>query len=107
MKNLDLPQISPTNRNENFLLEIMKLLHEVDANTPSTTQETLEFKMTITKRNFNFEKLIFNPDKWLMGMLKLHVYNTVCNINKRINLRNINLAFLNKSLLILKNSRTF
>ena len=46
--------ITPRNQNESLLLEMVKKLDEIEKNTHTKPQETLEFKMTKPKQTFHF-----------------------------------------------------
>ena len=54
-------------------------------NALSKPQETLEFKMTKQKDSFSFDNPLELPEKWMMGVTKLEVYNTVYNISEKNN----------------------
>ena len=58
---------------------------EIVENTHSKSQETLEFKMTKQKESFSFDVSLELPEKWMMGVTSLEVYNTVYNITKKNN----------------------
>ena len=47
--------------------------------------ETLEFKMTKQKESFSFDVSLLLPEKWMMGVTSLEVYNTVFNITEKNN----------------------
>ena len=82
---MDLSNVTPNNQNETLLLEMVKKLNEIEQNTHTKPQETLEFKMTKPKQTFHFDKDLIIPEKWLMGLVNLQVYNTVYNITERNN----------------------
>ena len=64
---------------ESLLLNIAKIRLEVVENTPSKPQETLEFKLK-KKEYFPLDVPLKLPEKWMMGVTSLEVYNTVYNI---------------------------
>ena len=64
---------------------MVKKLDEIEKNTHTKPQETLEFKMTKPKQTFHFDQDLIIPEKWLMGLVNLQVYNTVYNITDRNN----------------------
>ena len=66
-----------------LLLEMVKSLHEKEEKTHTKPQETLEFKMTKPKEKFYFDKDLILPEKWMMGVTILQVYNTVYNYNRK------------------------
>ena len=51
----------------------------------STPQETLEFKMTEQKESFPLDIPLELPEKWMMGVTSLELYNTVYNITEKHN----------------------
>ena len=82
---MDLSNVTPNNQNETLLLEMVKKLDQIEQNTHTKPQETLEFKMTKPKETFHFDKDLIIPEKWLLGLVNLQVYNTVYNITDRNN----------------------
>ena len=64
---------------------MIKKLDQIEKNTHTKAQETLEFKMTKPEKTFHFDKDLIIPEKWLMGLVNLQVYNTVYNITDRNN----------------------
>ena len=64
-------------KNESLFLSIAKSSQEIVENTHSKPQETLEFKMTKQKECFSFDVPLQLNEKWMMGVTKLEVYNTV------------------------------
>ena len=64
-------------------LDIVKSLHKVEENTHKKAQGTLEF--TLTQTNINFDSCLIIPEKSLMGVANLQVYNTVYNITWKKN----------------------
>ena len=64
---------------------MVKKLDEIEKNTHTKPQETLEFKMVRPKQTFHFDEDLIIPEKWLMGLVNLQVYNTVYNITERNN----------------------
>ena len=63
-----------------FLCELQKI-HE----TPTKTKEehTLNFRMIKPTDKFNFSEPILNSSK--LGLIRLFVYNSVFNVNRRNN----------------------
>ena len=59
-------------------------MHNVKQSTHAKALDTLEFKMTKRKRNFNFDQPS-NREKWMMGVTILQVDNTVDNTTERNN----------------------
>ena len=62
------------------MLNIAKSNHEIVEKTHFKPQETLEFKMTEQKESFSFEVPLELNEKWMMGVTRLEVYNTVYKI---------------------------
>ena len=54
-------------------------------NTHSKPQETLEYKLNKQKESFSFDIPLELPEKWMMGVTRLEVYNTVYNITEKNN----------------------
>ena len=54
-------------------------------NTLSKPPETLEFKMNKQKESFSFDIPLDLPEKWMMGVTSLEVYNTIYNITEKNN----------------------
>ena len=67
-------------KKESLLLNIAKSNQEIVENTHSKPQETLEIKMTKQKESFAFDVPLLLPEKRMMGVTSLEVYNTVYNI---------------------------
>ena len=91
MNTIPLSNFSPIDNKEMLLLNIAKSNLEIVVNTHSQPQETLEFKMNKQKESFSFDQPIDLPDKWMMGVISLEVYNTVYNITEMNNEFMINL----------------
>ena len=72
-------------KKESLLLSIAKSNQEIAENTHSKPQETLEFIMTKQKESFSFDVSLLLPEKWMMGVTSLEVYNTVYNITEKNN----------------------
>jgi len=85
MNTIPLSNFSPIDNKEMLLLNIAKSNLEIVDNTHSQPQETLEFKMNKQKESFSFDQPIDLPDKWMMGVTSLEVYNTVYNITEMNN----------------------
>ena len=82
---MDLSNFITYDKKESLLLSIAKSNQEFVENTHSKPQETLEFKMTKQKESFSFDVPILLPEKWMMGVTSLEVYNTVYNITNSNN----------------------
>ena len=70
-------------------MSIAKSNLDIVENTLSKSQETLEFKMNKQKESCSFDIPLELPEKWMMGVTSLEVYNTVYSITEKI----INLKF--------------
>ena len=82
---MDLSTFVTYDKKESLLLSIAKSNQEIVENTHSKPQETLEFKMTKQKESFSFDVPLELPEKWMMGVTSLEVYNTVYNITEKNN----------------------
>ena len=82
---MDLSSFITYDKKESLLLIIAKSNQEIVENTHSKPQETLEFKMTDQKESFSFDVSLLLPEKWMMGVTSLEVYNTVYNITETNN----------------------
>ena len=82
---MDLSTFVTYDKKEYLLLSFAKSNQEIVENTHSKPQETLEFKMTKQKESFSFDVPILLPEKWMMGVTSLEVYNTVYNITEKNN----------------------
>ena len=82
---MDLSNFVPYDKKESLLLSIAKSNLDIVENTLSKPQETLEFKMNIQKESFSFDIPLELPEKWMMGVTSLEVYNTVYNITEKNN----------------------
>ena len=81
---MDLSSFITYDKKESLLLSIAKSNQEIVENTHSKPQETLEFKMTKQKESFSFDVSLLLPEKWMMGVTSLEVYNTVYNITENV-----------------------
>ena len=66
-------------------MSIAKSNLDIVENTLSKPQETLEFKMNKQKESFSFDIPLESPEKWMMRVTSLEVYNTVYNITEKNN----------------------
>ena len=82
---MDLSSFVTYDKKESLLLSIAKSNQQIVENTHSKPQETLEFKMTKPKESFSFDVSLLLPEKWMMGVTSLEVYNTVYNITEKNN----------------------
>ena len=63
-------------KKESLLLSIAKSNQKIVEITQSIPQETLEFNMNKQKESFSFDIPLEMPEKWMLGVTKLIVYNT-------------------------------
>ena len=80
---MDLSSFVTYDKKESLLFSIAKSNQEIVEKTHSKPQETLEFKMTKQKESFSFDVPLLLPEKWMMGVTSLEVYNTVYNITEK------------------------
>ena len=82
---MELSNFNPSDKKEILLLNIAKSNLDIVENTHSKPQETLEFKMNKQSESFSFDIPLELPEKWMMGVTSLEVYNTVFNITSKNN----------------------
>ena len=82
---MDLSNFVTYDKKEYLLLSIAKSNQEIVENTHSKPQKTLEFKMNEQKESFSFDIPLDLPEKWMMGVTSLEVYNTIYNITEKNN----------------------
>ena len=82
---MDLSNFVTHDKKESLLLSIAKSNLDIVENTLSKPQETLEFKMNKQKESFSFDIPLELPEKWMMGVTSLEVYNTAYNITEKNN----------------------
>ena len=82
---MDLSIFITYDKKEFRLLSIAKSDQEIVEDTLSKPQETLEYKMNKQKESFSFDVPLELPEKWMMGVTSLEVYNTVYNITEKKN----------------------
>ena len=82
---MDLSKFTTNDKKETLLLAIAKSNLDIVDNTRSQPQETLEFKMNKHQKSFPFDPPLQLPDKWMMGVISLEVYNSVFNVTERNN----------------------
>ena len=78
---MDFSQFTPFKKNETRSVQIVKLLQKVD----EKPHEILKFEMSQKKQRFNFDKSIKIPEKEMMAVFKLQVFNTGYIISERKN----------------------
>ena len=90
---MDLLNFVTYDKKESLLLSIAKSNLDIVENTLSKPQETLEFKMNKQKESLSFDIPLDLPEKWMMGVTSLEVYNTIYNITEK----NLNFLLQNKT----------
>ena len=79
---MNLNTIQPKTETEALLLSITKNCQTLIEQTHRKAEETLDFKMIISKETFHFKPSIQNRGDWLQGLIDLEVYNSVFIITK-------------------------
>ena len=82
---MDLSNFVTYDKKESLLLSNAKPNLDIVEKTLSKPQETLELKMNKQKESFSFDIPLELPEKWMMGVTSLEVYNTVYNITETNN----------------------
>ena len=82
---MNLNMIRPKNETEDLLLSITKNCETIIEQTHTKPQETLEFKMTKPRETFHFNPPIQTKEDWMLGLIRLEVYNSIFNITKENN----------------------
>ena len=82
---MDLSNFVTYDKKESLWLNIAKSNLDIVENTLSKPQETLEFKMTKQKESFSYDVPLELPEKWMMGVTSLEVYNSVYSITNKNN----------------------
>ena len=71
--------IRPKNETEELLLSITKNCEKLIEQTHRKAEETLEFKLTQSRKTFHFNPPIPIEGSWMIGLTSLEVYNSVFN----------------------------
>ena len=82
---MDLSNFVTYDKKESLLLNIAKSNLDIVENTLSKPQETLEFEINKQKESFSFDIPLELPEKWILGVTSLEVYNSVYNISNKNN----------------------
>ena len=90
---MDLNNLTTNDQKELLLLHILKSNLEIVENTHSKKQETLEFKMQNSQKDFQFDEPLILSGDWMMGVTNLEVYNTVYNITEKNNKFELELSY--------------
>ena len=76
--------IRPKNQTEDLLLSLTKHCETLIKQTLRKAEETLEFKLTKTRKTFHFNQPIQTKDR-IIGLKSLTVYNSIFNITEENN----------------------
>ena len=82
---MNLNKIRPKTETEDLLLSITKNCETFIHQTHSKPQETLEFKLTRSRKTFHFNPPISIERSWMIGLTSLEVYNSILNITEKSN----------------------
>ena len=74
--------IRPKNQTEDLLLPITKNCETLINQTHRKAEETLEFKTNKSRETFHFRPSIQIQGSWMLGLVKLEVYNSIFNITE-------------------------
>ena len=77
--------VIPKNETEDLLLSITKNCQTLIDQTHRKPEETLEFKMDKSRQIFHFNPPIQTKGDWMLGLVKLEVYNSIFNITEENN----------------------
>ena len=82
---MNLNMIRPKNETEDLLLSKTKNCETLIEQTHRKAEETLEFKMKISRETFHFSQPIQIQGNWMIGLTDLEVYNSIFNITEENN----------------------
>ena len=82
---MNLNTIRPKNETQDLLLSMTKNCETLIEQTHTKPQETLEFKMNISRESFNFKPPIQVKGDWMIGLTDLEVYNSIFYIAEENN----------------------
>ena len=74
--------IRPKNEAEDLLLSFTKNCETLTDQTHRKAEETLEFKMTESRKTLHFKPPISTEGSWMIGLTDLEVYNSIFNITE-------------------------
>ena len=74
--------IQPKNQTEDLLLSFTKNCETLIDQTHRKAEETLEFKMTESRKTFPFKPPNSIEGSWMIGLTDLEVYNSIFNITE-------------------------
>ena len=73
----------PRNKTKGLSHSITKNCETVLDQTFRKAEETLEIKLSKSRENFSFNQPFRIPWSWMIGLLKIEVYNSISNITKK------------------------
>ena len=82
---MNLNMIRAKNETEDLLPAITKNCKTLIKQTQTKSEETLEFKIIISRQSFHFNPPIQLKEDWMLGLTDLEVYNSICNITEQNN----------------------
>ena len=82
---MNLNMITPKNETENLFLSITKNCETLIEQTHRKPEETLEFKMDISRETLHFSQPIQIQGDWMIGLTNLELYNSIFNITEENN----------------------
>ena len=82
---MNLNMIRPTNKTEDLLLSITKNCETLAKQTHMKPEETLEFKLTKSRKTFPFRPSITIEGFWMTDLTSLEVYNSIFIITEENN----------------------
>ena len=86
---MNLKMIQPKDKTEDLLLSITKNCKTLIEQTHTKPKETLEFKMTKSRETFLFNPPIQINGDWMIGLVRLEVYNSFFNITEETGLKKL------------------
>ena len=82
---MNLNMIRPKNETEDLLLSITKNCETLIEQTHRKAEQTLEFKLSKSRKTFHFSQPIQIQGYWMIGLTDLEVYNSIFNITEENN----------------------
>ena len=73
------------NKTEDLSLSITKNCGTLIEQTHINAEQTLEFKLTKSRKTFHFHPLIPIEGSWMLGLISLEVYNSSFDISEENN----------------------
>ena len=73
------------NETEDLLISVTKNYETFIKQTHRKAEETIEFKLTKTRKIFHFKPPLQIEGSWMIGLTGLEVYNSIFNITEKIN----------------------